>query len=308
MYSLRLRSRWPLPCPRANELDPADVEVFEAPAQFFSKAHRQVVSKPEKEEWFQHRRLSDGSDYLRWVRLFEFLVSPDGRRIAGHPLKDASWEAFSTYLLGQVLSFTLIKLGIEPLHSTTVVINGNAVAFAGDCGSGKSTLGASFVQAGHALLTDDLLVVQEEGHGWMAYPGPSRIKLFPAIAKRLLGKGTNGTPMNNFTPKLVIPLEQDGKMFCQDAAPLKALFILTPPMDGPRTNGITIRRLSPRRAFVALLKNSFNTVVVEPARLKRQFDLTTRLVCKAPVKSVSFPRRLACLPAVREAILSDVTA
>jgi hypothetical protein len=202
----------------------------------------------------------------------------------------------------------LIKLGIEPLHSTTVVINGKAVAFAGDCGYGKSTLGASFVQAGHALLTDDLLVVREEDYGFMAYPGPPRLKLFPDIAKRLFGRGINGTPMNNLTPKLVIPLEQDAKVFWRDATPLKAIYVLTPPTGGSRSHRITIRLLSPRRAFVELLKNTFNTVVVDPARLRRQFDLAARLVGKVPVKSVSFPRRLARLPAVRETILAEVTA
>ncbi|MFB3074256.1 MAG: hypothetical protein ACE1Z6_03640, partial [Candidatus Methylomirabilales bacterium] len=119
------------------------------------------MRRSDGKNWFQHLRLPDGSDYLRWSGLFEFLVSADGRRIACRELECASPESFQTYLIGQVLSFALVKRGIEPLHSTTVVIDGKAVAFLGDSGYGKSSLGAAFLQAGYPLLTDDLLVLKE---------------------------------------------------------------------------------------------------------------------------------------------------
>ena len=308
VYGLCLRSDWSLPCPEGRGSDRAEVELFDARSSLFSEAMQGVASQPGGEDWFQHRRLWDGSDYLRWSGLFEFLVSPDGRRIACHPLNGTSREAFHAYLLGQVISFALLRQGNEPLHSTAMLINGEAVGFVGDCGYGKSSLGAAFLQAGYPLLTDDLLVVKEEGHGFFAYPGPPRIKLFPGIAKSLLGEWIAGTPMNNLTPKLVIPLGLDGKMFCREASPLKAIYVLTPPSENSGSERITIRTVSPRRACLELLKNTFNAVVVEPARLRRQFDLAARLASRIPVKSLSFPRRLARLAAVREAILSDVIA
>jgi hypothetical protein len=257
-------------------------------------------------DWFQHRRLPDGSDYLRWAGLFEFLVSTDGHRIACHPLNGTSCEVFHTYLLGQVISFALLKQGLEPLHSTAVVINGEAVGFVGDCGYGKSSLGAAFLQAGYPLLTDDLLVLKEDGHGFLAYPGPPRIKLFPGIAKALLGDRVTGTPMNPQTSKLVIPLGP--RQSAHAALPLRAIYVLRPPTPGSWRTRVTIRSLSQRRACMQLIGSTFNLVVVEPTRLKRQFDLAARLASRIPVKSLSFPRRLARLPAVREAILSDVIA
>lgn len=308
VYGLCLRSDWSLPCPEGRGSDRAEVELFDARSSLFSEAMQGVASQPGGEDWFQRLRLPDGSDYLRWSGLFEFLVSPDGRRIACHPLNGTSREAFQAYLLGQVLSFALLRQGIEPLHSTAVVIHGRTVAFIGDCGYGKSSLGAALLQAGHSLLTDDLLVVKEGGHGFLAYPGPPRIKLYPSIAKRLLGKWITGTPMNNLTPKLVIPLSRNGKMFWREASPLKAIYVLTPPRENSPPERITIRSLSPRQACLEILKNTFNAVVVEPARLQRQFELVARLASQIPVKSLSFPRRLACLPAVRAAILSDVIA
>jgi hypothetical protein len=307
LYGLLLRSVLPLPGPEFAGSRSAAVEVFHGSASLFSRVQRKAGISPERGDWFAHARLSDGSDYLRWSGLFEFLVSADGRRIACRALNDTSHESFQTYLVGQVLSFALLRQGIEPLHSNAVVINGEAVAFLGDCGYGKSSLGATFLQVGYRLLTDDLLVLKEEMDRFMVYPGPPRIKLFPEIAKSLLGERVSGTPMSNQTPKLVIPLAQNETVSAECVFPLRAIYVLVPPRASSRSHKITIRKLSPRRAFLELIKNTFNATVVEPGRLKCQFMLATRLAARVPVKSLSYPRTLARLPAVREAVRSDLS-
>ena len=306
VYGVHLKSVLPLSGPPLADSRTALAELSMGSASLFSRARREAGISPEKGDWFQYARLTDGSDYVQWSGLFEFLVSADGRRIACRELNGASPGAFQTYLLGQVLSFALLKHGIEPLHSTTMVINGEAVAFLGDSGYGKSSLGAAFLRVGYQLLTDDLLVLKEEGDQFMASPGPPRIKLFPEVARCLLGEQVTGTPMNNETSKLVIPLGKDETVLPQSAFPLRAIYVLVPPRASSRSHKITIRRLSPQRAFLALLKNTFNTVIVEPERLKRQFVLASRLNEDVPVKSLSFPRTLARLPEVQQAALSDL--
>lgn len=305
LYGLLLRSVLPLPGPEFAGSGTVRVELLRGSTSLFSRARRQAETMQPKGEWFRYVRFPDGTDYIEWSRLFEFLVSADGRRIACHSLNGASDEAFQTYLLGQVLSFALLKQGIEPLHATSVVLDGKAVAFLGNCGFGKSSLGAAFLQAGHRLLSDDLLVLKEHGDRFVVYPGPPRIKLFPDIARILLGDRANGTPMNNQTPKLVIPLDENEVVSPEGALPLKAIYVLKPPVDtgSPR---ITIRLLSARRAFVELTKNTFNAVVVAPERLKRQFALVSQLAARVPVKSLSFARILTQLPLVQKVILSDL--
>lgn len=248
--------------------------------------------------WFAYRRLPDGAEYLRWRGLFEFLVSADGRRIARRALAEVPDEVLQTYLLGQALSFALLKQGIEPLHATVVGIGDGAVGFLGDCGRGKSTTAAAFLAAGHRLLTDDLLVLSSRGVDVLAHAGPPRIKLFPEPARVLLGKRARGVAMNRATPKLVIPLESDGPR----ALPLRALYVLA------AGRAVTIRRFSSRRAFVELLRNSFNIVVADPARLARQFERAAFLAAAVPIKQLSFPRTLAALSAVRAAVEADLAA
>lgn len=303
-YGLRLKSVITLPSLTPMRPGPAEVELVRGSASIFSRVYRALGSTANGSPWFQHARLPDGSDYLRWSGLFEFVIAPDGRRIACRSLDGATHEAFQTYLLSQVLSFALLKQEIESLHSTAVVVGEGAVGFVGDCGYGKSSLGAAFLQAGYPLLTDDLLVIKVKGGGFDAYPGPPRIKLFPQIARRLLGEQITGTPMNNLTRKLVIPL--GWKMFWRGAAPLKAIYVLLPRLQNFDGERITIKPLCPRRAFVELLRNTFNAVVVDPIRLRRQFELVARLTTSIPVRSLAYPRRLDYLPKVRQAILSDL--
>jgi len=305
LYGVRLKSVMPLPGPEIASSGQAAIELLSGPSSLFSRARREAGICAEEKEWFAHAGLSDGSDYLQWSGLFEFIVSAGGHRIACRELDNASPESFQTYLLGQVLSFALLKQGIEPLHSTSVVIDETAVAFLGNCGYGKSSLGAAFLQRGHRLVTDDLLVLKEKGDRFVAYPGPPRIKLFPEIARRLLGDRVDGIPMNNDTSKLVIPLGLDETVSPECTFPLKAIYILRPPARSHNSR-IMIRQLSPRHAFVTLIKNTFNAVVVDPERIKRQFALASRLAANVPVKSLSYPRALQHLPTVREAVRSDL--
>ncbi len=246
--------------------------------------------------------LPDGSRYLRWSGTLEFLIPKSGRLVTCRPLGPLGVNAFHTHL-GPSLSFALINLGIEPLHSTTLTIEGQATALMGDCGYGKSSLGASFVKAGHPLLTDDLLVLADDGERFLAYPGVPRVKLFPAIAKVVFGPRVKGLRLEPLTPKLIVPL--DARHSQRIPVPLRSIYVLTPP--GTHTaSQVAIKRLTPRRAFLELVRNTFNMSVSDPERLERQFALATRLATSVPVKSLSYPRELRMLRQARDAILDDL--
>jgi hypothetical protein len=301
-YGLRLRSALPLPRACASADGPADVEIVRGSAADMAAVRRTLVPPVDSTRWFEDRTLSDGRRYLRWAGLFEFVVAADGTRIRARRLGGASRmpRVFETYLLGHVLSFALIARGLEPLHATAVMLGHGAVGFLGDCGQGKSTLAAAFVRAGHALLTDDLLVLRADGGGFSAAAGPPRLKLFADPARRLLG-AVHGTPMNGRGSKLVFPL---GARAAREAAPLRALYVLRP----RRRGAIRIRALSPRRAFVELTRGTFNACVLDGARLTRQFDLAARVAATVPVKRLQYPRGLGRLAAVRAAIEADLSA
>jgi hypothetical protein len=298
LYGLCLRSEIPLGGAVLAGGRRGDLSLRRRGAAFFDRVRASAGQAALGKAWFVHAALPGGGDYLRWSGLFEFAVSPSGRAIAARQLDGASPEALRAYLLGQVLSFALVRRGIEPLHGTAVVVAGSAVAFLGDSGYGKSTLGAAFLGAGCRLLTDDVLVVRAGADRFLTWAGPPRIKLFPEVAHRLLGEA-RGSPMNGLTPKRLIPL--DGRGRAPGPVPLAALFVLArPARQGPA--GISIRRLSARRACIEVIRNTFNTMIADPDRLARQLELAGRLAAQIPVFALSYPRALDRLPQVVRAI------
>ncbi len=303
LYGTRLRSTWPLPGRESREPGLAEVSLLRRPPLFFGSARHQAARRRHDDEWWIYTRLRDGSDYIRLAELFEFLVSPDGRRIAGLPLARSTPESFQAYLLNQALSFALIKQGLEPLHASVVVIAGRAAAFVGASGRGKSPLAAAFLQAGYPLLTDDLLVLEEGPAGFAAHPGPARIKLYPQTGLRFLGPGSQGTPLNNRTDKMIYPLP-DG-LHAEAAVPLGAIYALQP-ASAPSGASVAIRDLAPREAFLEAVRNTFNKQIIDPHRLKRQFELTRRLLSRVPMRSISFPADLSAPAEVIESVVADL--
>jgi hypothetical protein len=257
-----------------------------------------------KDGWFRCLRLDDGTTYLRWSGLFEFLISPDGREILFYRHKNATHESLRVYLLGQVLSFSLLARGIESLHGTVVVVADGAVALVGDCGYGKSTLAAAMLARGCPVLTDDVITMRDAADGCWIEPGVPRLKLFPSVARRVLPGTRAGTPMNNRTRKLVLPLA--GSQVVGRPTRLKAIYVLAAPVRGARGSRPRIQPLTGRRAFLEVVRAAYNLLVVRGDRLAGQFQFANELVARVPIRRLTYPRKLSQLPAVCDAVLSDL--
>jgi hypothetical protein len=150
LYGLHVRSRQRLSLAEGSwENGPCgefvDVEIEPAPGSRFARVTSGITLDPY--EWIHHHELLDSWSFLRYDGLFEFLVAPRGDRILFHHLGEAPTESFQTYLLGRVFSYALVKMGYEPLHAATVVVDGCAVAFLGASTFGKSTLAGTLGQA-----------------------------------------------------------------------------------------------------------------------------------------------------------------
>jgi len=304
VYSVRLRSPWPIPCldtPPTSALCRIRI-VRGSPAQF-EKASKESI-EPSSNGWFDRARLPGGAVYLHWPRLSEFIVAPEGDEIAVHPVDEAALEPLHAHLLGPVLSFALIKQGFDPFHATVVNVNGKAIALLGHSGYGKSTLAAAFLRAGHTLLTDDLLVLTADASGWVAHPGPARIKLFPEIAARLLGDHAAGAPLHLSSPKLLIPL--DPAHLCRAPVRLHAMYMLSTPRSTASAR-VYVRPLTGRRACLALLSNTFNVGMTDRSRLASQLALVAEIIRAVPLKMIGYPRTIDALSAARDAILADVS-
>jgi hypothetical protein len=299
VYGIILESAIPLPRPYAAPGHSADVSLRQAHPRRIARARR-LARLPSRSRWFECRSLDDGATYLRWSGLFEFLISPDARTIEYAPLEGATDESLTTYLLGQVLSFSLLSRGSEPLHATAVVIDGEAVAFLGDCGYGKSTLGAAFVARGFPILTDDVLALERRAGRWFAHAGPPRLKLFPSVARQVLARA-EGSRLNTGTSKLVLPLTR--REASRGPVPLKALYVIPGP--GRRPDRIAVSALEGQRAFLAIVRAAFNLIRVDRERLRSQFTAASQLARDVPLRTLRYPRRLSLLGDVCGAVIAD---
>ena len=307
LYGLTLKSAVPLPCPTVEpSLASPDITLLECGLAEIEQACGQERVSFRDEGFWQSSIFADGSAHVAWKEHFEFVVLAGAEQVLWRKLQEVPNEVFFTYFLGQVLSYCLLARGVEPLHATAMVVNGQAIAFLGDSGAGKSTLAATFLQKGYTLLTDDVLALEfREGRIWVR-PGIARVKLNPDSADAVFA-GRRSIPMNSFTSKMIFPLNhsQHGSR----EFPLRALYVLPqrPGKSRITTQRITVRRVSGRASFLPIVQNTFNDTVLHPDRLKQQFAFAARLANLVPIKRLSYPRRLEMLSAVADAILADLS-
>lgn len=302
VYGISVHSETPLALPQDLGDAAADVEVRPGSVDQFAQllSTSQLI---ERTDWFHYAHGSDGSIYAHWQGVGQFVASDDGTRIWCTAEPSASEESFHVYLLGQALSMALVKGGREPLHGTAVARDGRAIALLGGSGFGKSTLAASLLGAGFRLLTDDLLLIRAGRCGPRAQPGPARIKLFPDSARRYLPVAVIGTPMNPLGNKQVIPL--DVAQRSSDPATLSVLYVLAPPEEARQARRVRIEPLHGSAAFLSLIRNTFNRLIVDPERLRRQMLEAAQLVRSVPVRKLLYPWGAAHMEEVQAAILRD---
>jgi hypothetical protein len=153
-YGLRLRTDLPLTgLPRwSGEAGPADIEVL----------HGHVPERLHFPTW-SNQELAVGTDNAALMTLRNV-----GRLIAGGGTTarislcnaDVSMLDVEGYLLAKVAGVLLHQRGVLLLHASSIVLGGQAVAFTGRSGAGKSTIAASLVRNGKRLLNDDITAIR----------------------------------------------------------------------------------------------------------------------------------------------------
>lgn len=303
LYGINIRAPWRLANVPLGTNAGCEVEFVEGDDAEFARAVA-CISARLRGEWYQSARLPDGSVFCRWLGLFEFIVRPGARRIEVRCHKHASDEGLQAYLLTQALSFSMVAMGREPLHATAVETVHGAIAFMGDSGFGKSTLGALMVQGGARLVTDDMFVVAREEKGFRVFPGPPRLKLYRHVADGIFESRYRGVPMNPVTQKVIIPLS--AQQSSAQPQSLRAIYVIGEP--GSAVASTRIDPLSAGEAFPIILAATLNDWMIEDSRLERFFRFASDLVRTVPVRRLAYPRDEAQMLALRDTVLADVAA
>lgn len=102
----------------------------------------------------------------------------DGRRMVLHPSLAADPRELRLFTLGSAWGLLGYQRGHAMWHGSAVELGGRSVLFCGDAGEGKSTMAAAMLDAGAALVADDLSRIEPAEDGALIHPSSARIKLW----------------------------------------------------------------------------------------------------------------------------------
>jgi hypothetical protein len=256
------------------------------------------------------RRLDDGSDLLCFGAVGEFRLGVaviECRAAApGHS------DLVELRFLGPVMAFWLELQGLPALHASAVVLGHRAVAFLSGNGGGKTSLAAALIQAGHPLLTDDVLAVEPASSGepaaFLARPGYPQMRMWPRDAERFLGSAAGLERVHPRYSKLRVPVGEGGfGTFHHDPAPLGAVYLVERGEAAAPCTPARIEPLPPHRALIELVRHSFVPRLVEAAGLQpRRLELLARLVERVSVRRLVVPSGPGGLASARAAVLAEI--
>jgi hypothetical protein len=246
---------------------------------------------------------------LRFHELADFLVSAHGRDVLCRTEPGIPLETLHHLILDQVLPLVFNLQGREVLHATAVCTPWGVCAFTGETGVGKSTLAASFLSAGYPILSDDCLVMQEAQGQILAMPAYPGVRLWDDSIDALGSHLEETIPVSHYTTKRRW-LGEGSEDFTAQPHPLARVYCLHRQKDNEGKADLespTIDPLSPRDGFLELLSGTFRLDITDRAMLVRQFRFLEQVASQVPIRRLGIPNNFASLPAMREAILRDLS-
>lgn len=315
---LNILSDMPLP-----ELEPRTAEPHDSDTHLLVVQLSEIATETAAVPhlcWFLNQNLDNGRPWtaraknnagylLRYNDLADFWVDRAGRQVnccarsAG--VSDLTIRAL---LLDHVLPLVLALRGKYALHAAAVVTERGVCAFSGDSGIGKSTLAACLSLAGHRLLTDDCLILEDRGVV-VAPPALPSMKLRDDALETLMPQTKETEPIAEYTTKRRLRLAASGTEFPSEPHPLARVYFLVRGEEAAtRAAGVLprIECLSPREAFVELLNYGIRLDSTDQEMLLREFKFTERLATSVPMRRLLMPDDLHSLDAVRKAIATDL--
>lgn len=280
-FGLRIRSELELPelTPEAFE-GAADLEIAIRPLGFLAGLDR------------GYHQFSPDRQILAYPQVGAFVIEGlDQILIEPSPDAPSSFLAFP--LLGPVMGLLLHLRGHFVLHASAVRLGGKGLGFLGDKGAGKSTLATMLLRRpGAALLTDDLLVFNDNAEILSAFP---QVKLAPDAVAMSEGMGELREPPVEDFPKQQVRLAADMPGV---PVPAAALYQLA------RGSEARIEKLAPPEALRTLIRFCyiirFSERKMAPAEHARLFQQAARLATAVDVKRLFVPEGLEQLPEAGE--------
>lgn len=231
-----------------------------------------------------------GSDLLFEIR--------DGAVITVHPLKPIDEEVLRGWVTSIFFSVLLRQRGAIVLHASAAARGGEAVAFVGRAGQGKSTMAEFCRSRGYTVLTDDVLALRVEGGEAWAYPSYPFIRLREKSAQ--IVEDFSGLPVLDWKDgRRVRMLDQVER----SRARLRRIYVL----EGADDDSESVVELSGREGVLNLLPHvRSKDLLTDPPYPGRLLEQLGDLVRTVPVGHLRRVRALDRLPNLLRVVEHDV--
>ncbi|MGQ0703486.1 MAG: serine/threonine protein kinase [Gemmatimonadales bacterium] len=232
------------------------------------------------------------------------MLGPGGRRLWVSWNEGVTLGDITAGLLGPILGCLLRLLGRTFLHGSAVAVEGRVLAFLGTRGAGKSTTALALVQRGAAMVTDDLVLLEESEAGFDIPPGPPSLRLRPDPAGVLCGSFEALRPVwsDESRPRkgcLDIPTAER----TSEPQKLEAVYVLGERRStGPDCEVVPMR---PAEALSVLMAQRSGTFLLDQAAHARDLALLGRLTRTVPVRRVLRREGLDGLREIADTLLAD---
>lgn len=238
---------------------------------------------------------------IRFPNLVDFEIASDGAVINCSPGGGISNATIEHLYLNQVLPLVLSKLGKRVFHGSAVEAEERALAFLGGSGIGKSTLAANFAARGYRFLTDDAIVLEPTGDGYLVQPGHPSLRLWDDSHELTLKSDVSSGRPVDYSPKTHIA-SGPSLPHCDRERLLQSAYFLGPrEIAGER---IHFERLSPAEALIEWAKNSFLLDIEDRVLVGAHFDKIAALANSVPCFRFNYPRRYEVMEQVLDALLT----
>jgi hypothetical protein len=283
--------------------------------------HFQFLQSSPKTDWHEvwfDQKLSDdnspwlsigkqfNSYFLRFPELANFEIDLSARRISCFADPETTLNTIYHLLLDQVIPRLVSHLGGIVIHAGAVVVSGKAIAFLGESGRGKSTLTASFCQQGFPLMSDDGLLLEIDREQIRAFPSYPSLRLWSDSTAIFAQANLELGQVAHYTDKQQLNLLDNELAFSEEPVPLHCVYLLDDPNETEVSNMIHIKQISSRESAIEIIKAAFVLDITDKPHLQRDFLMFTDIAQQVAFYRLTYPRDLAALPDVHQAILQHI--
>jgi hypothetical protein len=228
-----------------------------------------------------------------------FDIDVSGGDIVWRAPESASEEAARLDIIGRVLATAMHAAGDVCLHASAVAIDGEAIAFLGSKGFGKSTLAWALVRAGARLLTDDTLRVQLDATP-LAYPGVHELRLRSDAATWLPAAPREARSSGD---RLVVDALAMDRLQVEPV-PIAALYLLSPVNELSGGAACRVSALPPVPSALALVRHAKIAPLLTGGEAVALLDRVVALARRTPVRLLEVSRDFTRL----DEVVADVLA